>query len=224
MKSRNKFIQIACDGGGATGKSTGAKLIARKYKLKFLSSGLLYRYASLLILKNTKINKLDLLKKKFKNLDYKKIEKLDLHTQEISKYTSKIAKNNKIREILKKFQIEFAKINKNCCIEGRDISTKILPKSDLKFFFKCDLDIASYRRFKELKKKNPNIKLKDVKKALRIRNILDTKRKNSPLLRHQDSVEIDTGKLDKAKMLKKMSVEVEKVLKNKYGIRTRTKK
>ena len=224
MKSRNKFKQIACDGGGATGKSTGAKLIARKYKLKFLSSGLLYRYASLLILKNTKINKLDLLKKKFKNLDYKKIEKLDLHTQEISKYTSKIAKNNKIREILKKFQIEFAKINKNCCIEGRDISTKILPKSDLKFFFKCDLDIASYRRFKELKKKNPNIKLKDVKKALRIRNILDTKRKNSPLLRHQDSVEIDTGKLDKAKMLKKMSVEVEKVLKNKYGIRTRTKK
>lgn len=224
MKSRNKFIQIACDGGGATGKSTGAKLIARKYKLKFLSSGLLYRYASLLILKNTKINKLDLLKKKFKNLDYKKIEKLDLHTQEISKYTSKIAKNNKIREILKKFQIEFAKINKNCCIEGRDISTKILPKSDLKFFFKCDLDIASYRRFKELKKKNPNIKLKDVKKALRIRNILDTKRKNSPLLRHQDSVEIDTGKLDKTKMLKKMSVEVEKVLKSKYGIRTRTKK
>lgn len=224
MKSRNKFIQIACDGGGATGKSTGAKLIARKYKLKFLSSGLLYRYASLLILKNTKINKLDLLKKKFKNLDYKKIEKLDLHTQEISKYTSKIAKNNKIREILKKFQIEFAKINKNCCIEGRDISTKILPKSDLKFFFKCDLDIASYRRYKELKKKNPYIKLKDVKKALRIRNILDTKRKNSPLLRHQDSVEIDTGKLDKAKMLKKMSVEVEKVLKNKYGIRTRTKK
>jgi cytidylate kinase len=224
LKSRNKFIQIACDGGGATGKSTGAKLIARKYKLKFLSSGLLYRYASLLILKNTKINKLDLLKKKFKNLDYKKIEKLDLHTQEISKYTSKIAKNNKIREILKKFQIEFAKINKNCCIEGRDISTKILPKSDLKFFFKCDLDIASYRRFKELKKKNPNIKLKDVKKALRIRNILDTKRKNSPLLRHQDSVEIDTGKLDKTKMLKKMSVEVEKVLKSKYGIRTRTKK
>jgi len=224
LKSRNKFIQISCDGGGATGKSTGAKLIARKYKLKFLSSGLLYRYASLLIIKKKTSNKLDLLKKKFKNLDYRKIEKLDLHTQEISKYTSKIAKNNKIREILKKFQIEFAKKNKNCCIEGRDISTKILPKSDLKFFFKCNLEIASYRRYKELKKKNPYIKLKDVKKALRIRNILDTKRKNSPLLRHQDSVEIDTGKLDKAKMLKKMSVEVEKVLKNKYGIRTRTKK
>ena len=43
-----KKIQVSCDGGAATGKSTGAKMIARKYKLKFLSSGLLYRYASYL--------------------------------------------------------------------------------------------------------------------------------------------------------------------------------
>ena len=53
MKLKNRNIQIACDGGAATGKSTGAKMIAKKYKLKFLSSGLLYRYASLLILKNS---------------------------------------------------------------------------------------------------------------------------------------------------------------------------
>ena len=74
------------------------------------------------------------------------------------------------------------------------------------------------RRFKELKKINAKIKLKDVKKALRIRNILDTKRKNSPLLRHRDSVEIDTGKLGKRAMLVKMSKNVQKVLKIKYGI------
>ena len=84
-----------------------------------------------------------------------------------------------MRKILKKFQIEFSKKNKNCCIEGRDISTKILPNSDIKFFFKCNLNIASYRRFRELKKNNSQIKFEDVKKALRIRNILDTKRKNS---------------------------------------------
>ena len=51
MRYKNKFIQVACDGGAATGKSTGAKMISKKYKLKFLSSGLLYRYASYLILK-----------------------------------------------------------------------------------------------------------------------------------------------------------------------------
>jgi len=224
LKSRTNFIQISCDGGAATGKSTGAKLIARKYRLKFLSSGLLYRYASLLILKNNPKKKISFLKKNFKNLNYKKIEKLKMHSQEISNYTSVIAKQSEIRKILKKFQVEFAKKNKNCCIEGRDISINILPKSDLKFFFKCNLNIASYRRYKELKKENLNIKLKDVKKALRIRNLSDTKRKNSPLLRHQDSIEIDTGKLDKTKMLSKMSVEVEKILKKKYGNRTRSKR
>ena len=52
MKFKNNSIQIACDGGAATGKSTGAKMIAKKYNLKFLSSGLLYRYASFLILKH----------------------------------------------------------------------------------------------------------------------------------------------------------------------------
>ena len=104
-----------------------------------------------------------------------------------------------------------------CCIEGRDISTKILPQSDIKFFFICNLDTASLRRYRELKKTNSNIKLKDVKKALRIRNILDTKRKNSPLLRHRDSVSIDTGKLNKQAVLKKMSKYVEKVIRLKHG-------
>ena len=179
MHLKNRFLQISCDGGAATGKSTGAKMISKKYNLQFLSSGLLYRYASYLILKN---------------------------------------KPNDKREILKKFQLNFSKKHKNCCIEGRDISTKILPNSDVKFFFKCNLNTAALRRFKELKKINAKIKLKDVKKALRIRNILDTKRKNSPLLRHRDSVEIDTGKLGKRAMLAKMSKYVQNVLKIKYGI------
>ena len=80
---------------------------------------------------------------------------------------------------------------------------KNLPNSDVKFFFKCNLNIAAKRRYKELKKKNKKIKLKDVKKALRIRNISDIKRKNSPLLKHRNSIVIDTGKLNKQAMLSK---------------------
>ena len=217
MNFKNKSIQISCDGGGATGKSTGAKMIAKKYKLKFLSSGLLYRYASFLILKYRPKDKIKFLKSKFKNINYKNLEQINLHTQSISEYSSVIAKINEVRKILKKFQTDFSKKNKNCCIEGRDISTKILPHSDIKFFFKCSLNIAAKRRYKELKKEDQKIKLKDVKKALRIRNISDTKRKNSPLLRHVDSVEIDTGKLSKPKMLTKMSKYVQKTLKTKYG-------
>jgi cytidylate kinase len=217
LKYKNKGLQISCDGGAATGKSTGARMIAKKYRLKFLSSGLLYRYASFLLIKNKPQNKINFLKKKFKNLNYKKLEKIKLHTQEISENSANIAKVNKIRKILKRYQISFAKRNRNCCIEGRDISTKILPTSDLKFFFICNLNIASARRFKELKKNNPNLKLRDVKKALRIRNKSDTKRKNSPLLKHRDSVVIDTGKLNKQSMLRKMSFFIDKELKRKYG-------
>ena len=223
MKLKNKIIQLSCDGGAATGKSTGAKMISKKYKLKFLSSGLLYRYASFLLIKYKPKNKINFLRKKFKKLNYKKLNKINLHTLEISKQSAVIAKIYKVRKILKNFQINFSKKHKNCCIEGRDISTKILPNSDVKFFFKCNLSTAAFRRYKELKKSNNKIKIKDVKKALRIRNNHDIKRKSSPLLKHRDAIEIDTGKLNKKAMVKKMSKYVDKMIKIKYGNRTRIK-
>jgi len=219
LKYKNKFLQISCDGGAATGKSTGAKMISKKYKLKFLSSGLLYRYVVFLLLKHKPKKKLDFIEKKFKNLNYNQLERVNLHTPLISQQSSIIAKNEKIRRILKKFQINFSKKNKNCCIEGRDISTKILPNSDLKFYFICNLSTAAKRRFKELKSLGMNLKLKDVKKALRIRNKLDINRKHSPLLKHRNSIVIDSGKYDKKAMLVKMSFYVENFLKNKYGNR-----
>ena len=74
MKLNKKAIQIACDGGAATGKSTGAKMIAKKYKLKFLSSGLLYRYASFLLIKYKPKNQTIFLKKNLKNLITKKLK------------------------------------------------------------------------------------------------------------------------------------------------------
>ena len=216
LKQKNKIIQIACDGGAATGKSTGAKMIARKYNLKFLSSGLLYRYSSFLILKHKPKNKIAFLRKKFRKLNIKTLNKMNLQSPKISEHAAKIAKINGLRKILKNFQINFSK-DTSCCIEGRDISTKILPNSDLKFFFICSLNTAAKRRYKELKKFDRKIKLKDVKKALRIRNISDIKRKNSPLLKHRDSIKIDTGKLNKSVMLAKMSKYVEIVVKKKYG-------
>ena len=217
MTLKSKSIQVSCDGGAATGKSTGARMVARRYNLKFLSSGLLYRYASFIILKKKPKNEITFLRKKFKNLNYSKLKNISLHSQKISEHSALIAKKNNVRLILKNYQKKFSKKYKNCCIEGRDISTKILPNSDVKFFFKCNLDIAAKRRFKELKKTDKKIKFKDVKKALRIRNILDISRKNSPLLKHRDSIEIDTSKLNKQAMLTKMSKHIERVIKKKYG-------
>tara|TARA_S200000501_G_scaffold376437_1_gene431384 strand:+ start:379 stop:1020 length:642 start_codon:yes stop_codon:yes gene_type:complete len=212
LKYNNKSLKITCDGGAATGKSTGAKLISKKYKLAFLSSGLLYRYAAYLILKNQPKNKIIFLNKKFKSLNYKKLSKINLQTPKISIASANIAKELSIRNILKKYQLNFIKKNKRCVIEGRDASTKILPTSNVKFFFVCNLNIAAKRRYKELKKNNFKINFLSVKKALKIRNISDKKRKHSPLKRHKNAVVVDTGKISKKAMVVKMSKFIDQFL------------
>ena len=217
MKKRKiRKLIVSCDGGAASGKTTGAKMISKKYNLKFLSSGMLYRYASYLILKNKPKNVINFLNKKFKKLNLNKVSKINLNTQTISEHTSLIAKVKKIRKILKNFQLKFSKINNRCIIEGRDISTEILPFSDVKFYFICDLNNASKRRFKDLKKINKNVKLSEVKKSIKIRNNRDKKRKHSPLLKHGDALEIHTGKLNKKQMIEKMSKHIDQTINSKY--------
>ena len=88
---------IACDGEAASGKSTGAKLISKKYKLFHFNSGLLYRYASKIILKNKPKKILPFLKKKFKFVTYNKIKKQSLFTQEISNHVGFLAKRKEVR-------------------------------------------------------------------------------------------------------------------------------
>ena len=95
---------IACDGEAASGKSTGAKLISKKYKLLLINSGLLYRYASKLLIENNPKQKISFLKKKFKNVNYKKISKLNLHTQKIDEFVGPLAKIKNVRLIMKKTQ------------------------------------------------------------------------------------------------------------------------
>ena len=217
LKKYHKLV-IAADGSAASGKTTGAKKISKKYGLKFLSSGLLYRFASHQILEYKPKNKIAFLKKKFRKLNLKKLNNINLHSTKISEHTSIIAKEKKIRLILKSFQKKFSKKFNKVCIEGRDIGTVILPKADIKFFFKCDLNTAAKRRFKELKKKNKKIKFQTVKKQLQIRNFRDVSRKNSPLLKSPDAVIVDTGKLRKIpQMMKEMSEVVERKIKSKYG-------
>ncbi len=210
---KNKTLRITCDGGAATGKSTGAKMIAKKFKLSYLSSGLLYRYASYIILKKNPKNIINFLKKNFLKLNYKRLNVINLHSPKISEHSAIIAKIPAVRNILKKYQKNYIKKNKRCVLEGRDASTKILPESDVKFFFICNLEVAARRRYKELKKNTKKIKFKEVKSAISKRNFMDKNRKISPLQKHPDAVVVDTGKLNKQAMLAKMSKYVEKICK-----------
>ena len=211
MRKFKKLI-IACDGESASGKSTAAKLISKKYNLLLVNSGLLYRFGSKLIIKHKPKNNLSFLKKKFKNVSYRTIAKENLHSEEISNHVAILAKNKKVREIINKFQKKIIKSNKKICVEGRDIASKILsknPKYDLAFYFKCKLSVASYRRWLDVKKKVP---LRVVKNSLRKRTLMDKQRKNSPLIKVKDAILIKTDKLSKKQVLMKMSKKIEEVI------------
>ena len=219
MKLKSKFnIQIAADGSSASGKTTGARLFSKKYGIKFLSSGLLYRYSSYLIIRNKPSSERIFLEKKFKKFNLSHLKNKNLHTPEISELSSKIAKKKEIRGILKRFQKNFVRRNRKVCIEGRDIGTVIMPNADIKFFFTCNLNTAAKRRFKDLKKKNPKIKFAEVKKAMRIRDNLDRSRRISPLIKPKNAVIVPTDKLKNINgMINKMSNVLERVIKKKYG-------
>ncbi len=210
MKKLNKLI-IACDGESASGKSTAAKLISKKYNLTLINSGLLYRYASRLIIKSNPKNTVLFLKKKFKNISYKSITKHNLHSETISNHVAILAKDKKVREIVNRFQKKIIRTNKKICVEGRDIASKILaknPKYDLAFYFKCNVNIASLRRWKDIKKK---VSLRAVKISLKKRTLMDKKRKNSPLIRVKDAILIRTDKMSKKQVLQKMSRYIDKL-------------
>ena len=208
----NKSLRIACDGEAASGKSTGAKLLSKKYKLLLLNSGLLYRYASKILITKKPKKPILYLKKKFKKVSYNLIKKQSLHSQEISNHVGYLAKNKAVREIMRIYQKKIIKRNKRICVEGRDIATKILnknPKYNLAFYFTCKINIAAKRRWKELKKRVP---LKEVQKSLAKRTKMDKNRKHSPLKRVKDAILIRTDKLNKKEVLNKMSNEVNRII------------
>ena len=205
-------LRIACDGESASGKSFASKAISKKYKLFCLNSGLLFRFASLLILKYEPKKIIPFLKKKFKNLNYNKITQLNLHTQKISNHVVMLAQKKSVRTITRALQKKILRKYPRILVEGRDAASKILkknPRYDVAFYFKCNLNTASLRRWHDLKKKVP---LKEVKKSLRTRTLLDKKRRHNPLKKMADAVLIRTDILSKKAMVAKMSREIDKKL------------
>ena len=216
-------LRLACDGEGGSGKSTAARLISRKYNLFYMNSGLLFRYASFLIIKHKPKKIIPFLRKRFKNLNYKKITHIDLHSRKISNHVAILAKQKKVRQIMRFFQKKIIRQHHRICCEGRDQASTILkknPRYDVAFYFKCNLNTASLRRWLDLKKK---VSLKEVKKSLRTRTLLDKKRRHNPLKKMVDAVLIRTDILNKKAVVAKMSKEIDKKLISKYGRNFKTR-
>ena len=208
MKKKIKKLHIAVDGSSASGKTTASKIISKKFKLKLLSSGKLYRYIAYKIIKNKSRHDKNFVRKISKFISEKDLNSKKLYNQSVTNLSSIIAKKKYIRNYLKKYQIDFIKKNKFVIIEGRDIASKILPDADLKLFFKCSVQKKTLRRFKEFKKSNSSIKIKEVEKALKLRDFSDKNRKESPLLFVKGAVLVDTTNLT----LKQMGDKVVKLV------------
>ncbi len=217
FKSKIKF-KIAADGSSASGKTTGGKLIAKKFKMKFLSSGALYRFCALKILKNKYKYNVNFINKISKTISLNKLNDKRLYSPEVTRLSSIIAKKPYIRKALVSFQKNFIKNSNLLVIEGRDIGSKILgSKADLKLFFTCSPKVKARRRFKEFKALNKKITLKQVEKALYLRDKDDRNRKISPLIKSKNAVLVDTSKLTIKQMEVKLISLVNEKIKLKYG-------
>ena len=216
MKLKNK-IKVAIDSPAGAGAGTQAMLISKHYNLFYLDTGKIYRVLALFKLKNpTKFN-YSYIKKKVKNLKIKELKNKKLLPGEIGTEASIISKDKKIRKLVHDFQIKCAysppKKYNGSCLDGRDITYKIIPDADFKFFMNADVKIRANRRFKELKLINKNIIFSEVLKNNKKRDKSDYNRKISPLKKTRDSILINTTNLTKRACFLKIKKIMDRKLK-----------
>ena len=198
---------IAVDGTAASGKGTLAKRLAEEFSFAYLDTGKLYRLVGYIIIEN-KIDYKDinLIKENFENFNFEEIyvSDDDLKNDEVGKMASIVAGYIDLREILLKYQKQFAlktHINKKGVIlDGRDIGTVVLPDANIKFFVNASLEIRAERRWKELISLGQSTIKRNVLEDLRNRDKRDSQRKHSPLIPASDAVLLDTTNLDADKV------------------------
>ena len=216
MKKKN-IITVAIDSPAAAGAGTQAKLIAKHYNLIYLDTGKIYRYIGLIKLKNEKKFSYSLIKNKIKNLKLKHLKNKNLLSDKVAISASIIAKDNKIRKIVKNFQkkIAYSPPNKfsGSVLDGRDIITVQMKDAMFKFFITATFKVRAKRRYKEYKTLNKNISYNDVLKSLKIRDKSDQKRKYGPLKKTKDSILINTSKLSKKACFSKIKAIIDRKLK-----------
>ena len=201
MIKRKKILKIAIDSPAAAGAGTLAKAISKHYNLFYLDTGKIYRFIAYKKLKNPKKFNLNLIKLEMKRLKIKDLSNKTLLSDAIGTEASIISKEKKIRKVVHNFQLHYAynppKKYNGSCLDGRDITYKIIPDADFKFFVTASLKTRALRRYKELKALNKKITYIEVLKSIKNRDKSDFKRKISPLKKTKDSLLINTTNLNK---------------------------
>ena len=210
---QNKKPVIAIDGTASSGKGTLAIKLSKSTGFDYLDSGLLYRVYAYEFLKRSK----DLAKIENITIDFSMFNSLDklsiknLRSEEISKAASLIAKNTHVRKSLINIQRKIAdhpKGGKGSVIDGRDITSVIIPKAEIKFYVDANIKIRAKRRQDQLKM--PNEKFQEILVEMKKRDENDKKRKISPLVKTSDSFFIDTSHISEDEVFKIALREVKK--------------
>lgn len=203
-----KFV-VAIDGTASSGKSTTARLLAKKMGFTHLDTGAMYRAVTYLLLEKNAVEAADSelqtillsspLEFKIYNrslyvyLDGKRLSD-ELRTPEVDRWVSPVSERAIVRAFLVAKQREIGR-NRRLVCEGRDIGSVVFPDADLKVFMRCDLEERARRRQKELVEKGEELSEEEVRSGLARRDEIDSGRKISPLIRTPDALLVDTTNL-----------------------------
>jgi cytidylate kinase len=214
-----KQITIAIDGYSACGKSTLAKDLAKKLSFIFIDSGAMYRGVALYCLQNNLFNadgtpkQVEIIQA-LKNitlsfqlindnncllLNGKNVEEL-IRGTEVAAVVSKVAT---IKEVRVKLVMEQQKMGANggIVMEGRDIGSVVFPNAEFKLFITASQEIRAQRRYLELKSKGIEAKLNEISSNLAERDLMDSSRKESPLIQVADAIVMDNSELTREEQL-----------------------
>lgn len=221
----NKKITIAIDGFSSTGKSTVAKQLAKELGYVYVDTGAMYRAVTLYALRKKYITEnhfdtqaliedLPLIKLKFvfnpelgfgeMYLNGENIER-EIRQMEVSQFVSKVAAIPDVRQMLVAQQQQMGQ-EKGIVMDGRDIGTVVFPDAELKIFMTATAEERAQRRYKELRDRGEEVSYEEVLTNVKERDLLDTTRKDSPLVKAPDAKEIDNSHLS-------LTGQFEKILK-----------
>jgi CMP/dCMP kinase len=212
-----KKIKVAIDSPAAAGAGTQAKLISKHFNLFYLDTGKIYRLIANIKLTQPKKYGHTLIKRKMNQLTIKDLQNKKLLSDEVGSMASIISKDKKIRKLVHAFQIKSAyhppKKYNGSCLDGRDITYKIIPDADFKFFITANSKTRALRRYKELKSSNKKISFNDILKSIKKRDKSDYNRRISPLKKTRDSILINTTNLTKRACFLKIKQIMDRKLK-----------
>lgn len=198
---------IAIDGPAGSGKSTTAKLLAKKIGFIYLDTGAMYRAVTHYFLNNSadltnSSEILQLLNKMNLKIDYQNDEftvflddknvNSHIRKQNINQFVSDVSKIGEVRKEMVEIQRNFSN-KKDIVVEGRDIGSHVFPNADYKFFIKADILVRAKRRFNEMSESS--ISIPELAAQLEQRDMLDSNRTISPLVKANDALVIDTTSL-----------------------------